>query len=131
MELPPAIWMRDILHDGLTAESASHHLRFFGIQNDSKSNSNCKRNASRRVDPTHTTHQRASDLAAHGNLRRHNALHGKFIPDGKFDVGFGLSVSLGFFRNPSNLESEKSPEKFRVHRIREIRKFRENLKFPE
>ena len=26
MELPLAIWMRDILHYGLTAESASHHL---------------------------------------------------------------------------------------------------------
>ena len=92
--------MRDILHNGLTAESASHHLRLSGIQNDSKSNSNWKRNASRRVDPTHTTHRRAPDLAAHGKLRRHNAFHGKFIPDVDSDVGFGFSVSLGFFRNP-------------------------------
>ena len=35
MELPVAIWMRDILHNGLTAESASHHVRFSSIQNDS------------------------------------------------------------------------------------------------
>ena len=40
IELNLAIWMRDILHNGLTAESASHHVRFSCVQNDSKYNSN-------------------------------------------------------------------------------------------